>query len=100
MFIYRGNTFPFSFRLKNYMFVEGDEVRLGVKKTFEDKDFILYKELTFDKTVDVVTVEFSSDLTAEIEPGEYIFEVQVRVNGDKKFTPYQIALTVGAVIIR
>lgn len=97
---YRGDTFIFNFSFEDatIKFKAGDIIRLGIKKSVTDTNYILYKSYTLDTEADEVQFRFETEETKDITPGEYILEVETKKDGIVE-TPYrEIIKIVGDVV--
>lgn len=109
-FIYKGNSINASFEVKdttekdspNYEFQIGDILRVGIKKTLQDNDYILYKEFTITEPGTKVAIQFTPEET-DILPNEEqngILEIELEYNGGASInTVYQDIITFKGVVI-
>ena len=76
-YIYKGNSINASFEVKetsdkdspNYVFQVGDILRVGIKKTLQDSEYMLYKEFTITEEGTKVAIQFTPEET-DILPNE------------------------------
>lgn len=85
----RGDTFSDTIVSKNYTFLPGDIIRIGVKREKSQKQYLLFQEITIERPTTEVPFIFKSEETSKLSAGDCWFEVEVTYNGDKVETPKQ-----------
>lgn len=95
--ISHGDTFDVTFSLEGYVLQEGDKVIFSVKKTRFAKDIAIQKTYPNVKGETIRVIVSAADM-AELDPGEYLYDIHV-ISGDRKTTlNFPAPLTVEAVV--
>jgi len=115
--MYRGDTFGFSVSFTTpddtavvkegeeipevpYMLQAGDKVKFGVKVRERDTDYVLYSETDVEDETSEVEFSFAPEQTQLVQPGEYIFEMELTCDGGSTvITVFQYKLFVRGDII-
>lgn len=93
MEIFKNSTFKKSLVIKDelnneYIFKIGDIVKLGIKSSFQDKDYILQKEFEIKEECTKLEIELSYEETKNLPKDVYgVFELQLIYNGGKNKYP-------------
>lgn len=84
IYLTRGDTFKAQVTIENpdgtvYTPVEGDTIRFALKKSIDDAECLIYKDIPIDTGLLVINPED----TKSLEFGSYVYDVQLtKVNGD------------------
>jgi len=83
-----------------YMLQTGDTVKFGVKVRERDTEYVLYSETVVGEPTSDVEFSFAPEDTAQVKPGEYIFEMELTCDdGATVITVFQYKLFVRGDII-
>lgn len=108
MELFKGNTFNAVFSIsdketnKQYTFKIGDLVRVGIKYSVFDEDYIIYKEFKIENECTSINIEFTHEEMEylPLNSAEAIFEVELVYNhGQKIKTVYQEKVILKGVVI-
>lgn len=71
----QGNSQSYTVKNKDRSFEEGDRIIFSVKNNYYDDEYLLKKETTdFDN--DLATINILPKDTANIKPGQYVYDIQ------------------------
>lgn len=105
--LYKGNSVNVKFNVQDkdtneaYIFQVGDIVRLGIKSTLDDTEYILYKEFIITEQGDSVALILTPEETnISVIEEDAILELELVYNGGQSVkTVYQDTIMLEGVVI-
>jgi hypothetical protein len=105
--LYKGNSVNVNFNVndkdtgKAYMFQAGDIVKLGIKSTLEDTQYLIYKEFEITEPGETVALILTPEETdISVTEQDAILELELVYNGGQSVkTVYQDTIKLEGVVI-
>lgn len=82
---------------QNYIFMDGDEIVIGIKPYIGAKEYIYQKEITDLTGKEILDIEILPEETRKMPQGEAVFEITL-INGNFEKTLYQDEISIMGVV--
>lgn len=87
--MYRGTTLEQPILLSNYQVIEDsvDEFLFGIKKSYDDKNYVLSKKLSYNAIGQGIVIMLTPNETKDIVCGNYIYDIGLKrtINGIEEY---------------